>query len=148
MNTDTCYYCNIQASDPRYAYKKVVYNKLDSNYGLGLTGIKKTTRYYEKEFLVPRCVNCAIEHGKPNKPAGILALVVLIVSGSITYIFAKRWYVALGVGIVCGIVAMSAYFMLVYHKRLKALGIKDADNIKDFSPVKDLLDNGWQSMKP
>ncbi|MBI3520782.1 MAG: hypothetical protein HY062_15700 [Bacteroidetes bacterium] len=148
MNTTTCYYCNTQAAEARYAFKKIIYNKLDSNYGLGLTGIKKTTRYYEKEFLIPRCANCAIEHGKPNKPAGIIALVVFAISGSFTYTFAKRWYVAVIAGIICGIVAMSSYFILVYHKRLKTLGIKDANNIKDFSPVKDLLDNGWQTIKP
>lgn len=144
----TCYYCDKQIADPKFAFKKTIYNKLGSDYGLGLTGIKKTTRYYEKEFLIPRCVNCAVEHGKPNKPAGIIALVTLIVTGAVTYIFAKRWYVAAIVGIICGIVAMSSYFILVYHKRLKALGIKDENNVGDFPPVKDLLDNGWQTIKP
>jgi hypothetical protein len=56
--------------------------------------------------------------------------------------------VAAIVGIICGIVAMSSYFILVYHKRLKALGIKDENNVGDFPPVKDLLDNGWQTIKP
>ncbi len=33
-------------------------------------------------------------------------------------------------------------------KRLRDLGIKDTGDIKDYPPIKELLSNGWQTMKP
>lgn len=147
-SVELCYYCGINKSENKYVFKKTIYSKLDSEYGLGLLGIKKTTRYYEKEFEISRCTSCFKEHSASNKPAGVVALITLIFSGTITYVFAKRVYVALIVGIIVSILAMAVFIQLTYRKRLKLLGIKDANEIEDFAPIKDLLNHGWQTLKP
>lgn len=148
MDTNLCYYCHKNAADPRYAFRKSLYKKIDSNYGIGLTGLKKTTRYQEKEFTINRCVSCNEEHHKSNRPTLIAFLTTAVLSGIITWFFAKRVYVCMIVGIVAGIIAMVLYISLVYRKRIKALGIKDSNDTEDYLPMKQLLDDGWQTYKP
>lgn len=147
-STTTCYYCNKNQSDPKYIFKKTIYSKLDTDYGIGLLGIKKTTRYYEREFEISRCAACFDIHQSSNKPVGIVGLITLILSSMITYIFAKRIYIAIIVGIITGITAMVIFISQTYRKKLKELGIKDANEINEYLPIKDLLDNGWQILKP
>jgi intracellular septation protein A len=126
----------------------MLYKKLDSSYGIGLTGLKKTTKYYEKELLIERCSSCAIEHNSSNRPALLIFLTTMIVSGIITWFFAKRVYICIIVGIVAGIVGMVMYISLIYRKRIKALVIIDSNDTDHYLPVKQLLDEGWQTYKP
>ncbi|MBP8033621.1 MAG: hypothetical protein KAZ71_03425 [Bacteroidia bacterium] len=145
---ELCYYCGKNHSDSKYAFKKMLYSKLDSEYGLGLLGIKKTTRYYEKEFSISRCETCFKEHNVSNGPTGIVGLFVLVFSSIVTYIFALRVYISVIVGIIAGIVGMVVFIQLTYRKKIKSLGIKDANEIHDYPIIKDLLSNGWQTYKP
>jgi hypothetical protein len=148
METTLCYYCQKNAADPTSVFRKTLYKKLDSSYGIGLTGLKKTTKYYEKEITIDRCASCHVEHHRSNKPALMTFLVTAIVSGIATWFFAKRVYICIIVGIVAGIIGMVAYISLVYRKRIKALGIKDSNDVDTYFPVKQLLDDGWQNYKP
>lgn len=147
-NTVLCFYCKKNAANVKYVFKKTIYNKLNSEYGIGLTGIKKTTKYYEKEFLIDRCENCFIEHGKANKPLLITGLIAFLFTAIITHFFAKRIYIDIIVGIIAGIIAMVLYASLVYRKRIKKLGIIDENEIDEYGPIKDLLTKGWQKNKP
>jgi len=125
-----------------------MYKKLDSNYGIGLTGLKKTTKYYEKEIEVNRCYSCNVEHNRSNRPALITFLISAVLSGVVTWFFARRVYICIIVGIIAGIIGMVAYISLVYRKRIKALGIIDANDLDNYFPVKMLLDDCWQTYKP
>lgn len=148
ISNDLCYYCGKNSADTKYAYKKTIYSKLNSEYGIGLLGIKKTTKYYEKEFSISRCASCHKLHNESNGPTGIVGLSTVIFSGVVTYFFAKRVYVAAIVGIIAGIIGMLIFIQLTYRRKLKLLGIKDANETDQYQPIKDLLDNGWQTIKP
>ena len=147
-STDLCYYCGKNSADTKHVFKKMLYSKLDSDYGIGLLGIKKTTRYYEKEFSIRRCASCHKLHNESNGPTGIVGLITMIFSGVITYFFAKRIYLAAIVGIIAGIIGMLIFIQLTYRKKLKLLGIKDVNETDQYPPIKDLLDKGWQTIKP
>ena|SRR6218665_44650 len=148
MENSICYYCERVEADSESRYVFTIYKKLDSNYGLGLTGIRKTTRYYELDIEVPRCKSCAQIHNTPVAPAGRLALLLFLVSGAIAYYFAQRWYVALIVAVVCGIAGLIVYFQLFYRKKLKQLGIKDKGELNAYEPLKVILKSGWQLLRP
>lgn len=143
-----CYYCHKNSPDPKHAFRKTLYKKLDSSYGIGLTGLKKTTKFYEKEVEVERCGSCYTEHNSANKPAVIVFSVTAAVAAIITGILARRLWITIGTAVGAGIVAVMVYFQLVYYKRIKALGIKDSEDVEAYPPIKELLDNGWQSHKP
>lgn len=146
--SNTCYYCGKRSSEDKFAYKKVLYSKLDTEYGIGLLGIKKKTKYYEKEFCIGRCEDCHRIHNTSNGPTGRVGLLFLIISSVITYLLAKRVFVAIIVGIIVAIIAMVIYIEFTYRKKLKSLGIKDANEITKYPPIKDLLSHGWQTLKP
>lgn len=148
METTRCYFCDLNKPEPAYVVRKKLYKKLDSSYGIGLTGLKKTTKYYEKEIEIDRCASCYTEHRRSNKPALIIFLVTAIVAGIITGFLAKRTFITIGVAVGAGIIAVIAYFFLVHRKRIKALGIKDSTEVEAYLPVKTLLDDGWQDYKP
>lgn len=139
---ELCYYCGKNHADSKYTFKKMLYSKLDSEYGLGLMGIKKTTRYYENEFSIDRCETCYKEYNVSNGPTGIVGLITLVVSGVVTYILALRVYIAVILGIIAGIVSMVVFIQLTYRRKIKAMGIKDANEIHEHPIIKDLTDNG------
>lgn len=145
---NTCYYCQKRNANDKFAYKTILYSKLDTEYGIGLLGIKKTTKYYEKEFSIERCEDCYKIHTTSNGPTGRIGLIFFVLSGSVTYVFAKRVFVTVIVSIIVAIIAMIIYIQLTYRKKLKSLGIKDANEITEYPPIKDLLSNGWQTLKP
>lgn len=148
MESTLCYFCSANAPEPRYLVRKTLYKKLDSSYGIGLTGLKKTTKYYEKEIEIARCASCYTEHRRSNKPALIMFLITALVAGIVTGFLAKRAFITIGVAIGAGIAGVLAYFFLVHRKRIKALGIKDSTDVDAYLPVKSLLDDGWQDYKP
>ncbi len=148
METTRCYFCNLNKPEPGYVVRKKLYKKLDSSYGIGLTGLKKTTKYYEKEIEIARCASCYTEHRRSNKPALIIFLVTALVAGLVTGFLAKRAFITIGVAVGAGIIGAVAYFFLVHRKRIKALGIKDSTEVDAYLPVKTLLDEGWQDYKP
>lgn len=148
MTIPTCYYCNKRKSEPGYVFKKILYNKLDSEYDLGITGIRKTTRYYEKEVEIDRCKICFTEHHKHNKPALKIAVVSLLLAGGITYFFAKRLFIAISIGFISAFITVILYFSYIYRKQLNELGIKDENEISDYPSIKALLRNGWQTVRP
>ena len=148
MSETLCYYCRKNEAEPKYELRTKLYKKLDSSYGIGLTGLKKTTKYYEKEIAVERCASCHLEHKRSIKPALITFLIMAVVAGIITGFLAKRVFITIVVAIVSGFVGMILYFMLVYRKRLKELGIKDEYATDDYPLVKELLKEGWQTYKP
>jgi hypothetical protein len=143
-----CFYCGKRDTEPRFSFKTKVYKKIDSNLGIGLTGIKRTTRYYEKDIEIERCGSCYSEHHKANRPALIYSIIALVISGPVAYYFALRVYIAIIAAIVCALVTMIVYFSFVYRKHIKSLGIKDQHETDKHPQVKELLDSGWQLMKP
>lgn len=148
METTLCYYCNKNMPEPKYVFRKSLYKKLDSSYGIGLTGLKKTTKYYEKEIEIERCASCYTEHHRSNRPMLITFLATAIAAGIITGFLAKRVFITIVVAIIAGIIGMVLYISLFYRKRIKALGIKDSNDVDGYLPVKLLLDDGWQNYKP
>lgn len=148
METALCYYCNTNKPEPKYVFRKSLYKKLDSSYGIGLTGLKKTTKYYEKEIEINRCASCYTEHHRSNRPALITFLATAAAAGVVTGFLSKRVFITIVVAIIAGIVGMIMYISLVYRKRIKALGIKDSNDVESYLPVKLLLDDGWQNYKP
>jgi hypothetical protein len=144
-----CFYCNgLRIADPARVQKVKLYRKLDSNYGLGLTGIKKTTRYYEKEIAIDRCNDCYEAQRSGNRPATIIGLTGLVLGAVVGYVLGRRWYVALFAGLGTALAGLIAYLYMVHHKKLKALGVKDVYDFKTFGPAKVLLDEGWDMHKP
>lgn len=148
MEATLCYYCHKNKPEPRYVFRKTLYKKLDSSYGIGLTGLKKTTKYYEKEIEIDRCASCYKEHHRANRPALMTFLATAVVAGIITGFLAKRVFMTVVIAVIAGIAGMVAYITLVYRKRIKILGIKDANDVDTYQPVKTLLDDGWQNDKP
>lgn len=148
MEATLCYYCNKNKPEPKYVFRKSLYKKLDSSYGIGLTGLKKTTKYYEKELEIDRCASCYTEHHRSNRPALITFLATAVAAGIITGFLAKRVFITIVVAVIAGIIGMVLYISLVYRKRIKALGIKDSNDVDSYLPVKLLLDDGWQNYKP
>ncbi len=148
METTLCYYCQKNTADQKSVFCKTLYKKIDSSYGIGLTGLKKTTKYYEKELEIARCASCDAEHHRSNRPTLIAFLATAILAGIITGFLAKRVFITIVVAIIAGIIGMVMYISLVYRKRIKALGIKDANDVDTYLPVKILLDDGWQNYKP
>jgi hypothetical protein len=143
-----CFYCEKRNTEPGFSFKTKVYKKIDSNLGIGLTGIRRTTRYYEKDIEIDRCGSCYSIHHGANRPALIYSLIVLVLSGVITYYFALRVYIAIIAAVVCALITLIVYFSFVYRKHIKALGIKDQYEIDKHPQVKELLHSGWQLMKP
>ncbi len=148
METALCYYCRKNTADPKSVFRKTLYKKLDSSYGIGLTGLKKTTKYYEKEITIDRCASCHVEHHRSNRPALMTFLATAVLAGIVTGFLAKRVFITIVVAIIAGIIGMVMYISLVYRKRIKALGIKDSNDVDSYFPVKQLLDDGWQTYKP
>ncbi len=143
-----CFYCGKRDTEPRFSYKPRVYKKIDSNLGIGLTGLKRTTRYYEKEIEIERCGFCHKEHTKANRPALIYSLIALVISGPVAYYFALRVYIAVIAAIVCALITLIVYFGYFYRKHINSVGIKDQHETDKHPQVKELLESGWQLMKP
>gem|GEM_PF-4411684 len=143
-----CYYCGKRESLPALRHRTSVYRKIDSSLGIGILGIKRTTKYYEKEVEVERCVECYKEHKKANKPALLYSLFILVVSGAIAYLIALRIYIAVISGIAGAILTMIFYFAFIYRRHLKSIGIRDQYEIDAYPQIRELLDNGWSLMKP
>jgi len=144
----TCYYCGIRQANPSLAHKVPMYKKIDSSYGLGLTGIKKTTKFYQKDIEVDRCADCKTEHDKANKPLIIICLGSLVVFGTLGYLTGKRVWVAIVAAIAGAAISCAAYMMGVHRKRLRAMGIRDAAEVKEFPAIAALRAEGWDNFKP
>lgn len=147
-SNNSCFYCQKYRPDPTLTFKATLYHKLDSNLGIGLTGLKRTTRYLEKEIQIERCATCYTEHHRANRPAFRIGLIFLLLSGPIIYFFALRVYIAVFGALAIGFLAYLLYFGTVYRKRIGALGIKDQNDFRSYPPVRALLDQGWETIKP
>lgn len=143
-----CFYCGKREALPGFSFSTKVYKKIDSSLGIGLTGLKRTTRYYEKEIEIDRCRFCHKEHTKANRPALIYSLIALVISGPVAYYFALRVYIAVIAAIVCALITLIVYFAYFYRKHISSIGIKDQHETDKHPEVKKLLESGWQLMKP
>lgn len=148
MKPAKCFYCNKYDSNAEFKFNAVLYHKIDSSLGIGLLGLKRTTKYYEKQIVVPRCQNCFQEHHQVNKPAFFTGLIVAIISGITIHLFALRYYISIPSGLGFGFLSALIYIGTVYRKRINSLGIKDANDFFEYPDIKNLTENGWTIWKP
>jgi hypothetical protein len=147
-NNTLCFYCSKNSSHNGLEHKVFLFSKIGSNLGVGLLGLKRTTKYYEVQIVVPRCQNCFEEHRRPHKPALITGAIIFVLTFIVSVFTARRWYIVIPVSFIIGFVASLVYYGVVYRKRIKSLGIIDANDIRDYPPIREMLDKGWSTIKP
>lgn len=148
MNPNTtCYYCNRDTSESQYLHIFKMYHILSSDIGIGLTGIKKTTHYYERKIAIDRCDSCYKIHKNASQPALVIASFCSIVGAILGWYFGKRWYIALVAAAITFVVVLIMYFQFIYRHKIKKLNIKDQFEIHDHPIVKTAMENGWQLTK-
>lgn len=124
-----------------------MYHVLSRDFGVGLLGVKKTTRFYEREFTIPRCESCYKIHKNANTPALGFALAGATVSFVLGWYFGERWYVGLTAFAVGFLTILLLYYQFIYRQQLKRLQIKDQYEIHDHPLVLEAKKDGWQLTK-
>lgn len=145
---NTCYYCTKNEGGKELQHTVMLYAKISSNLGIGVLGLKRTTKYYEKSIVVPRCKNCYDEHKRPGKPALWWGIITALVTFLVTFFTLKRLYIVIPTSLLLGFFGSLVYFGTVYRKRIHKLGIKDANDIRNYAPIREMLDKGWSTIKP
>ena len=144
----TCFYCSKNFADPKFAAHVSIYQKQETEYGIGLTGLKKTKKFLEKKFTLNRCESCYKIHSKVNRPAMIFGVIVVALCAIYFGLFTDYYYLSYIISPVAGIVAMLLYIALVYRRKIKKLHIKDQYEFQEYPPIKLLLEQGWEIVKP
>lgn len=144
----TCFYCSKNQSKTEFQHEVKLYAKLSSSLGVGILGLKRTTRYYEKSIMIPRCQTCYEEHNKHGKPALLWGTLTALLTFVVTFFTLKRLYIVIPTTLIVGFIGSLVYFGTVYRRRINLLGIKDANDIRNYQPVTELLDSGWSTIKP
>ncbi len=146
MNAEPiCYYCSKEIFKAGEPIEKKMYKKIDSKVGLGLTGLKTTTTYTERSFMIERCSTCAKAHDRLETICGMIALAIGITFG---FLVGSKWYI----GLIAGFVAFIAVYALstfIYRKTyLKKIGVRGEDEIEYYGPIRELINEGWVKNKP
>lgn len=144
----TCYYCNKNFSDPKHAATVILYKKLETDYSLELTGLKKTKKYLKKQFIVARCANCSKIHHTSNLPTLIFSIIAMAVTATYFLLIYKSRGAAIILTPLAGITAAILYIYFTYRRKIKKHGAKDLLEINDHTEIKFYLQDGWQIIEP
>jgi hypothetical protein len=144
----TCYYCNKNFSDPNFVATVILYKKLETDYSLGLTGLKKKKNYLKKSFPVNRCETFSKIHHTSNLPTLIFSVIIMTVVALYLLLIYKSRGAAIIVTPLAGITAAILYIYFTYRRKIKKYGMKDLLEIDEHPEMKFYLQDGWQIIEP
>ncbi len=144
----TCYYCNKNYSDPNHVATVILYKKLETDYSLGLTGLKKKKNYLKKSFQVNRCATCSKIHHTSNLPTLIFSVIVMAAVALYLLLIYKSRGAAIILTPLAGIAAAIIYIYFTYRRKIKKHGMKDLLEINEHPEIKFYLQDGWQIIEP
>jgi hypothetical protein len=144
----TCYYCERNFAQPKFAATIFLYKKLETDYKLGLTGLKKKKNYLKKSFQVNRCETCSKIHHTSNLPTLIFSVIAMIVTATYFLLIYKSRGAAVIFTPLAGIATAIIYISFTYRRKIKKHRMKDLLEINEHPELKFYLKEGWQIIEP
>ena len=137
-----CYYCGQEIADSESAYKQEIY-KETARYS---TFNGRRVEFRQAEVSVPRCKQCKEIHGSSKAwwywlfPIAGVILLILTTDW--------HWFSCLLVGGIIGLIISTIIGSFNDSIKAKNANIKKEEDIRNFEPVKKLLNDGWTFSKP
>jgi hypothetical protein len=144
-NLNICHYCGKSSEGEKNFHKHTIYQIISVNkFPIGY-------KYNSKDIDVPRCRSCYFKHEKYTSYVTLPLFIISTIGLSlVAYFFGNgwRWWSAiLFGGFLSFFVASIISSIIEYFIYTKIFKIPRAEKIKNFKPIKELLDLNWQLNK-
>ena len=139
--SEICYYCNKEMADPDSVYDQEMYKVIDRKY--------REVKFLHTTIKIPRCKSCMKIHEHDAGIAGI-GCVVFCIAGFVLVLISTG-EVGSGIGGAFG-AGVLGFLITTLLKKIGLIGKRKGNVAEEatrrFEPVKELLDQGWQTSEP